>query len=163
MIKLKSPDGNFKTKLALAIKNGEDISSLIEGYNIKGLDLSRAIIKKFLRINEDISNTLFYEAKFGTEGEIVNMMGCNISGSNFNGAIFYGTVWFKKVNARNASFKNATFFNPHYEFADFRNATLCGALIRLNTTHFLGAKFDEKFIKEFAEIFNYNVSLTPKG
>ena len=160
---LKQPNEHFKTVLANMIKQREDISDFIKGYDIKGLDLSYSIITNFIRINEDLSNTLFVNSKLGKEGSITNFMGCNLSHCNFSGAIFYGTVWLKRVNARNATFKHATLFNPHVEYSDFRNASLCGALIRLNTQHFIGAKFDETFIKDFANIFNYDITIIPKG
>lgn len=134
---------NLKSKIELCIKNGEDISDLIQDVNIKGMNLSRALIKRMVRINEDLSNTLFVEAKFGQEGSIVNLMGCNLMGCNFTRAVFYGTTWFKRVDARNATFRGASLFNAHFEYSDFRNVDLCGALVRLSVPHYLGTKCDD--------------------
>ena len=162
MIPLKQPTELFKQQLADMIKQQEDVSNFIQGYNIKGLNLSRAIISKFIRINENISNTLFIDAIIGTEGEITSFQGCNISGSNFTRCLFKGTTWFKNTKMQNANFHYSSVLNGHWEGADMRNCDWCGILTRFDSQHYLRSIMSEEGIQRFCGVWGYNAVLTRK-
>ena len=151
--------GKEQMAIALRIKNRLDISDLIKERDIRGFDLSRAVIKDFTRIHEDLSNCCFADAKIGEENRITNLMGCNLTNCNFKGVDLIGQVWLRRVKAINTNFSYSNFANVYCEHADFTGANFCGCLARLNNKHYRGAKFDEKYIIDFCKILNYDVKL----
>ncbi len=139
------PMTNDKLKeIQMAIKNGNDLSSIIDNYDICGLDLSNAIITRMNRVNENLSNTNFYNCRIGQDGTITNLSGCNFTGCNFTGAKFFGKVWMRSTDCRNVNFNNAFIAYVEFQYADLRNATFCDAIIQFGSATSLKCKFSKK-------------------
>lgn len=151
MLAKKPATNDLKTRIDFAKKNKEDISGLIEGYDIKGLDLSGTIIKKIVRINEDLRNTTFINAVIGEEGQIANFVGCDMRGCNFRRVVFKGTTWFRNADLRNTTFYGAWLPNVQYQNADLRGINLCEAVLRVGSDTGRNAKLDPQVFLEWAK------------
>lgn len=158
---LKPLSESQKQHITIAIKNRQDISNLLVGYSIQGLNLSWAIIKTFNRIEDDLSNCNFSHAIIGQEKTITNLTSSILFHANFTKATFLGSTWLKNVNARFANFTACSFNDLHYQYGDFRHTKWCGATFRLSTNHCKGAKFSGEFLVELGKIMNLDVSVKP--
>lgn len=152
----------LRKQIDIRIKNGIDISDLIKGINIKGEDFSRAIIKEFNRVNDDISNCLFFQAIIGQENTITNLSGTRMRNTNFKQAKFLGETWLKGVDAKNSTFTSCYLPYPQYQNADFRGSNFCGVITKLSTGNYKGAKFDINFLREIADTLNLDVTFKEK-
>ncbi len=150
---------SLRQEIDIRIKNKIDISDLIKDVDIKGQDFSRAIIKEFNRVNDDISNCLFFGAIIGQENTITNLSGTKMKGTNFKQARLLGETWLKGVDARNSSFISTYMPYPNFQYADFRGADFCGIVTKLSSNHYKGAKFDIAFLEDLAKMLNLNVSI----
>ncbi len=146
-----------KEKIQMAIKNRNDISDLIEDYDISNMYLAGAVIKRINRIQENLPNINFSRAIIGEEGKITNLSGCNLKGSNFLRAQFLGKVWFKGCDLRNCNFNGAWLPNAEYQFADMRNIQLCDAVIRIGSKNGFKAKLEWKIFELFAEYLEVEI------
>jgi len=131
---------DIRNKIRQYIKNQIDISPLIQNVDIKGEDLSRAIIKTFNRPDEDISNTCFYQAIIGEEGKITNLNRIKALNCNFHRTKFLGTVWVRYAELKNSNFREADLVALDYKFADFRGCDCCDVIIRIGSDKGTGAK-----------------------
>lgn len=148
-----------REKIKLYIKNQIDISSLIQNIDIRGEDLSRAIIKTFNRPDDDISRCNFCQAIIGEESKITNLNRIKALNCNFHRVKFKGTVWVRNADFRNSNFREADMVALDYKFSDFRNCDLCGVIIRMGSDRGMGAKVDQNFLQDLAGSWNVEVKL----
>lgn len=147
----KSMTEEVRNKIKMYIKEGIDISDVIENYTLKNENLSHAIIKRMDRIQEDITNCNFIHCIFGEEGKVINLSGSNLKGSNFQGAKFLSTVWFRGSDLRNCNFNNAWIPFVDYQYADLRNVSLCETTIKIGSKSGLHAKFNWSLFEKLAK------------
>ena len=152
----------LKEQIDIRIKNGIDISDLIKDVDIKGQDFSRAIIKEFNRVNDDISNCSFFQAIIGQEDTILNLSGTKMVKTNFKQAKLLGEVLLKGVNARNATFTSVYMPYAVMQYSDFRGANFCGMITKISSTNWKASKFDIDMLKTLAEMINMDVIFKPK-
>ena len=148
-----------RIKITQYIKNGIDISPLIKDRDIKGEDLSRAIIKVFDRPDDDIAGTDFCQAVIGTEGKITNLNRVIAHNCNFNRAKFIGKIWARHSDWRGSNCKEVNVIDMDYKFADFRNCDMCNAVFCIGSNKGIGAKFDDKFFKDLGENWGVEVRI----
>lgn len=156
---MKPYTNELEERIKILIKNKIDISDLIEDVNIKGKDLSWAIITKFKRIDTDLSECNFSHCILGNDKDIFTIIRCNISNCNFDSANFIGKAWMRSCNAKGCNFKNANVANVSYEHTDFSNSTFCGAIIKIGTRENFNSKFDKSLLEDltrsWATKFNF--------
>jgi uncharacterized protein YjbI with pentapeptide repeats len=152
MIAKKPLTENVRQKIAIAIKNGLDISDIIANYQIKNEYLAGAIIKNINRVSEDLQNINFVRCVIGEEGKVTNLSGCDLKGCNFSDTRFLGTIWFKGCDLRNCNFTNAFMPNVEYQRADLRNIMLCDAVFRFGSKEGYKCKFSKK---TFEQLFKF--------
>lgn len=157
MVKNKRMTQAQKDKINMAIKNGNDISDLIDGWDISGMYLSKAKITKFNRVQENLTNINFVGAIIGDVDKITNLSGCNFMGSNFQSVKFLGKVWLRNTDLRNCNFNDAWMEGVEYQGADLRNITLCNAFIRLGSKSGYKAKFDWKQFELLAQYLQLDI------
>lgn len=155
-IRQKMPE-NVREKIKLYIKNEQDISELIEPYDISNEYLAGAIIRKITRISENIKNVNFCRCKFGEKGTILNFTGSDLRGSNFQGATFEGSAWFRSADLRNCNFNDCFLPFVEYQYADLRNVSICNAYIRLGSKSGFKAKFDWKQFELLAKYLELDI------
>jgi len=143
---MKKITEKLREKIKLYIKNGLDISDLIEGYDIRGENLAGAIIKRFNRFNQDISYCNLARAIIGEENQITHLSRATMIGCNFKDAVFKGKVWLRKVNAQNCTFDGAFLPFVEYQHGDFRHSTFCDTIWRFGSRAGHGAIFDSDLI-----------------
>ena len=85
---MKQMTHGLRKKIRLMVKNKHDISDIIENVNIKGEDLSHAIISRFNRTGQDMSRTNFSHATIGQEGVVTNLSGNKLRDCDFCHAHF---------------------------------------------------------------------------
>lgn len=140
-----------RNKIKLYIKEGIDISDLIENYSLKNENLAGSIIKKLDRLQEDISNCNFVNCVIGEEGKVTNLSGCILKGSNFQSTKFLGTIWLRGSDLRNCNFNNAWIPFVDYQYADLRNISLCETTIKIGSKSGLHAKFNWSLFEKLAK------------
>ena len=138
----------IRDKIKIYKKNNKDISELIEDYDLKGEDLSRCLIKKLNRINEDISNTNFFGSIIGEEGATTILSGCDLRNCNFSTCKFLGHLILRASDMRNSTFISTWFPDVEYQYADFRDVVLCSAVMKFGINEGLNAKFSKKTFEE---------------
>jgi uncharacterized protein YjbI with pentapeptide repeats len=157
---MKIPMTNeLRTKIQMHIKNGIDISDLVKNIDIRGEDLSRAVIKTFNRPDDDISRCSLHQAIIGEEGKITNLNRITACYCNFHRVKFLGTVWIRNANVRYCNFREADLTAFDYKFSDFTGCDFCDVIFRIGSDKGVGAKFDEKFFKDLAENWGIEVKL----
>ena len=142
-----------KEKIKNYIKNKIDISDLIKGYDIKGMDLSRAIISKFDRPGDNMSGTIFANAIIGTTGEITNLSRCNFVNCSFQNARFLGNIWMRYCDVRNANMQGTHIPHLDFRFADFRGVNFCNGCFPIGSIankRGIGAKFSDNLFMDIA-------------
>lgn len=148
---MRKLNDNEINELRIRIKNNLDISDIIKNKDIRGLDLSYAIISDFNRIKDDISNCNLSYAIIGRDNIITNLSGTKMINCNFKGAKFLGKVWLRRVDARNSNWSGAYVPYVEYQYADFRGATFCDTIITIGSRQGLGAKFSKRFLDELCK------------
>lgn len=146
-----------KDKITNAIKNGNDISDLVEGWDISGMYLSSAKISRFNRVQENLTNINFVGAIIGDPSKITNLSGSNFMGCNFQGSKFLGKVWLRNADLRNCNFNDAWLEGVEYQGADLRNISLCNAFLRLGSKSGYRAKFDWKQFELLAQYLELDI------
>lgn len=147
----------LRTKIRQYIKSGIDISSLIEGYSLKGEDLSNAKIASLNRLSEDLTGASFQHAIIGTEGEITNFSGSKLVNVCFKGTRFNGKVLMRKCDCRGANFCEAWIPYVEYQWSDFTGCSFCDITWQMGSRGALGAKFDLNFFKELGKALNLEI------
>lgn len=157
---MKPPLPNeIRDKIKLYIKNGLDISELIENYSIAGEDFTNAIVKRFNRPDEDISGIVLANAIIGEEGKVTNLNRVIARNCNFRRSVWKGEVWARRADARNSAFTDA--FVPYidYRHADLRNCDFCGTVFQIATPKALGAKFSPEFFQDLAKFWGLEIKV----
>jgi uncharacterized protein YjbI with pentapeptide repeats len=149
----------IRTKIQQYIKNGIDISILIKDVDIKGEDLSRAIIKTFNRPDDDVSRCNFCQAVIGEEKKISNLNRLTAQNCNFHRTKFLGKVWLRQANVRGSNFREANLIALDYKFTDFRGCDFCDSFICIGSDRGTGALLDENFFKDLSESWGIKVIL----
>lgn len=142
---------NLQEKIKIRIKNKLDVSDLIDNVDIRGADLSRAIIKTFKRTDADISNCNFAYAILGdseNRSNIFSIIRCKMHNCNFEGAQFIGQAWVRSCEAQGCNFRNADISRCSYEHSNFKGCTFCGAVIRIGTNEGIGAIFPKEMFAD---------------
>lgn len=152
----------LRAKIKQYIKNQIDISDLIKDVDIKGEDLSRAIIKTFNRPDDDMTGTNFCQAVIGEEGKITNLNRVVAHNCNFHRAKFIGKIWARYSDWRGSNCKEVNVIDMDYRFADFRDCNMCDAVFCIGSNKGIGAKFDEKFFKDLGENWGVEVRIKKK-
>ena len=152
----------LRDKIKSYIKNKIDISPLIKDIDIKGEDLSRAIIKNFNRPDDNISGCNLCQTVIGEEGKITNLNRINARNCNFHRAKFLGTVWIRHADVRNCNFREANLVAFNYKFSDFRGCNFCDVIFCIGSDKGMGAILDEDFFKDLAASWGVEVRLKNK-
>ena len=153
----------FRIKIQKYIKARMDISEIIKGYDIKGMNLERAIISEFNRPDEDLSGTNFANAIIGKDGRKCNCSRTNFSNCNFKNARVIGIFWFRYCNLQNCNFTNCHMPHVQYPFADLRGSDFCGGCFPIGTIATksgIGATFSDNIFSEIANGWDMTI-LTP--
>lgn len=142
----------LKNKIDMYIKNGLDISLLIENLDIKRMNLSRAIIKTIKRTNSDISGCNFSNCIIGDPNSeqinTVSLINCKMDDCKFDGAKFVSSAWVRNCHAHNCRFNGADISLCDYQYTDFgENSSFCNAKITISTNSGIGAKFPKSMFE----------------
>ena len=141
-----SPD--IQSKIRQYAKNGIDVSNIIEGYSLKGEDLSHCVIKNLQRIDEDITGVNFAHAKIGNlDDKTIYFLRCKGNDSNFDSVIFIGKTWIRSCEIRNCNFRNANLATVDYRNSDFTNSVFCDTIMRIGTSEGTGCIFSKEFFE----------------
>jgi len=148
-----------RQKIRTYIKNGLDISDLIEDYSIKHEDLSGARIKRFIRTNDDMNGVRLNKCIIGERGKVNNISGSRARRSQWCDTEVQGTMFARKCDFREADFSGAILTDVEYQYTDFRQAKFCECAMRLGTDYGLGCKMDQNFFRDLAKGWNLTVTL----
>jgi uncharacterized protein YjbI with pentapeptide repeats len=160
MTKLTSTE---RQKIQEYTKNGIDISSLLIGKDIKGENLSRAVIKFMQREHDDITGCNFSYATIGnTENKIVYFLRTKMQNCSFEGAKFISTTWIRNCDAKNCNFKSVDGAKIDYRYTDFTGSSFCEAIITISTKSGMGCKFDAELLTNLTQYWGVNVKITRK-
>jgi len=149
---MKPMTEKIKSDIAKYIKNGIDISDLIEGVDIKGQDLSCSSIKRIKRSFEELTDINFTNCKIGEPNSINYLTGCNISRCSFKGVIVEGELHLKRVKAHNYNFAEAYLPYVKYQHGDFTGSNFCDAFIRMGSRVGHSAKIPKEQIEKWGII-----------
>ena len=150
---------DVKNEVSMCIKNRVDISKLIAPYSINGENFTNAIISNFQRSGEDISRLNLTNATIGVDNGETNISRAIVRNCCFKNTRFLGKVVAKKTDFTNTSFEDAFIPICDYRFADLRGCTFCGTAFTIGTHYSLGAKFDDKFFKDLAKMWNLTITV----
>jgi len=148
-----------RQRIKLHIKNGLDISDLIADYSIRKEDLSGAIITKFNRAYDDMSDVNLTRCVIGLPNTTNNISHAKLRRSRWCDTIVKGVLFARKCDCRDADFSGASLTNVEYQFCNFRGAKFCETFLRIGSDFGWGAEFDEKFFSDLAR--GWNVKITP--
>lgn len=153
----------LRTKIHLYIKERMDISELIKDVSLRGESLSGGIIKKFVRINDDLTDTDFSYCIFGEEqGEDIQISNCRAR-SNFKGIRVLSKFIFRGNDARRANFIEAYLPYAEWQGSDLRGAKFCGVIICLGSVQMRGALFDDSFFENLGKALDLSITVQPRG
>jgi uncharacterized protein YjbI with pentapeptide repeats len=143
----------LREKIGTYIKNGLDISDLIDDVDIRNENLSFSVISKYKIINGDISGCNFSNAKLGdpTNKNIFMFLNSNVSHCNFEGVKFVGKTFMRGCKANNCNFKNADVSKADYQHTDFTGSTFCNSIITIGTSLGLGCKFPKQIFDDLTQ------------
>lgn len=149
----------LKTKIDTAIKNGLDISSLIENVDLRNVNLSRAIIKKLQIRDRDISGCNFSNCVLGDENAKLSfsLIHCKMNHCNFEGAKFIGISWIRDCDAKFCNFSNADVSKVSYANTNFDGGRFCGAIIKIGTKEGTGTTFPESLFQDLCKGWDINL------
>lgn len=162
---MRSLNAYEKERIKAFIKNGMDISELIKDVSIKNENLSHAIIKKFVRINDDISGSTLAYAKVGDEKDdknIVQIINTDMSNCNWQGVVFLSPTEIRNCKANNSNFREVDAGKVDYRNTDFTGSTFCGAIMKIDSRLGRGCKFDVNFLKELTKFWNVEIEVKQK-
>ena len=147
-------------KIKMYIKNKKDISELIANVDIKGINLSGAIIKYLNRLKCDLRGINFSHCILGSDNKIFSIIQCDISNCNFNYAKFIGATFLRSCKAHNVNFKEADVSKVSYEHTDFgEDSDFCGAIIKIGTNQGIGAKFPKSLFYNLMKGWSTNFKI----
>jgi len=148
---MKPFTNNLQKEIDIRIKNGVDIADLIEGIDIRGINLSGAIISKFNRANDDISNCNLSHTVIGKDGQTNDL--CSVKAQNviFKGAKFLGKTILRHADLRNSNLTETYIPYTEYQYADFRGCRFCACIMTIGSREGLKARFDKNFMDELSK------------
>lgn len=149
----------IRDEIKMRIKNRLDISDLIAGVNIQGMDLSNSIIHTLDKTNCNISNCNFCGAKIGEERKVVRLTNAIAKNVNFKRVKFLGKVMARGIDARGANFYSAYMPYVDYRYADLRGANFCECVFSLGTAKSYGAKFSPDFFQDLAAFWGLEIKI----
>jgi uncharacterized protein YjbI with pentapeptide repeats len=161
---LKQMSLDLRNKIRHYAKNGIDVSNIIEGYSLKGEDLSHCIIKNLQRIDEDLTGVNFAHAKIGNlNNQTIYFLRCKINDSNFDSITFIGKIWMRNCEVRNCNFRNGNLASVDYRNSDFRNSVFCDTIMKIGTAEGIGCIFSEGFFEALLPGWKVKVEVISKG
>jgi len=158
---MKPLTNDLKKKIEVNIKNKIDISELIDGVDLRGADLSRAIIKNIRLTGIDIRGTNWSYAKIGNVETPSYFIKCNLDNSNFYGIEFTGKFWARSCSAKNCNFKYANLANAEYQYTDFTGSDFCDSVLRIGTREGLGCIFPPTLFEQLCKGWKNKVKVEP--
>ena len=153
---------DIKREINIRIKNKVDIADLIENYSIDCEDFTGAVITRFNREGENISNLVLTNAVVGNEESGVNINRVIATNCCFKGVKFIGQVMAKNARLNNSNFMNAYVPRCDYRYADLRGCNFCGTIFTIATSYSFGAKFDDKFFHQLGDHFGLEIKVKGK-
>ncbi len=154
---MKPMTHTLRLKIKMAIKNNLDISDLIENVDIKGENLSNAIIQRFNRTSQNMSRTNFSCASIGKKGTITNLSNNKFFDCNFSETKFLGIVYLRRCDCSGSNFSGAECHNVEYQHSIFKNCNFCEAIFRLGSDYGYKAKFDKNLFQDLAKHWNIEI------
>ena len=141
---MKMYNGLYKD-IQYAIKNKADISELIKGYDISGLDLTGCYISKMDLTGQTLEGTNFSYATLGTDEGGIMLNNATVKDCCFQDARFPGTVMARRTKFIGCNF--AACYVPYldYCYASFERCIFCEAVFRIGFRQSLGVVFDDHF------------------
>jgi len=149
---MKKLNTGLKIKIRSYVKNKLDISDLIIGYDIRGENLSGAIIKSFDKYSCDISNCNLASTIIGEKDKTTFLSRANISGCNFKDAVFLGQVFMKYIIAQNVNFAGTYCPFVEYQHGDFRGSNFCDTVWRFGSRAGHSAKINKDLLDKWGLI-----------
>jgi len=143
---MKPMTNELREKIRTYIKNKLDISDLIKDVDIKGEDLSYAIIKNFDRVNDDISGCNFTSCIIGEKDKVTNLSGTIMRNCSFKDAKFLGKVYMRKVDAQGSTFRDCYMPYAEIQYSNFKNCCVCGWILPFSGRGFLKTKWSKEVI-----------------
>ena len=156
---MKPVTHELRNKIKMMIKNKEDISDLLDNIDIRGEDLSYAIIKRFNRTKQNLSRTKFTYAVIGEEGIVTNLSGNIFRECDFCNTHFLGTVYMRRCDCRGSNFSCAWMHNVEYQYSDMRQCNFCEAILRLGSDYGYKTKVDKNIFLDLAKHWNIKVEI----
>ncbi len=154
---MKPMTQQLRDKIKMFIKNGNDISQLIEGVEIKNEDFRYAIIKRFDRIKDNLSGLNLSNATIGTKGKVVNLSNSIMHNVRFCDTEFIGKVFMRRCDCEDSDFSGANLSNLEYQYTNFARCKFCETIIRLGSDYGFNAKFDTNLFKDLTKNWNLDV------
>jgi len=146
---------SLREQIQIYIKNKKDISDLIADIDLKGENLSHAVVKYLNRVNCDLRGINWSYCLLGSEDKIFSIIQCDISNSNFENAKFVGSTFIRSCKAHNCNFKNADLSKVDYQYTDCgETSNFCNAIIQISTRKGLGAKFPKSMFEDLCRGWN---------
>jgi len=147
----------LRDKIKMFIKNKADISELIKDVDIKGEDLSRAIIKDLSRQKCDMKGTNFSDAIIGEVGKVTNLSSNDFRKSIFKRTKFIGVIFLRHCDCRGCDFEETHMQDVQYQYSDFRDCNFCEAVMRLGVDYGYKAIVDNNIFKDLAKHWKIEV------
>jgi uncharacterized protein YjbI with pentapeptide repeats len=154
---MKPVTNELKAKIRLMVKNKLDISDLIQDVNINGADLSYAIITKFDRIRQTISNVNFSYATIGDMRRITNLSRSKFYNCIFCYTKFIGIIYLRHAYCKDCNFNCAYLPDVEYQYSVFENCTFCESVLRIGTDYGYKAIFDKNLFKDLSKHWGVEV------
>lgn len=156
---MKPITNELRKKIQMYTKNKLDISELIFNIDIKGENLSHAVIKNFNRTGENLSGTKFTYAVIGREGIVTNLSSNIFRDCDFCNTHFLGTIYMRKCDCRGSNFQCAWCHNVEWQHSDVRNCNFCEAILRLGTDYFFKTRVDINLFRDLTKYLNIEVKI----
>lgn len=149
----------IRNKIQMYIKNAIDISNLIRDVDIRGENLSGAIIEDFNRVKENLSGTNFSRCVIGNEGKIANLSNSKLRNCIFQGTKFIGKTFIRHCDCRGSDFSESDCPQVEWQYSDVTNCNFCETLLRLGTDYFYRAKVDQNLFRDLTKYLNIEVRM----
>jgi uncharacterized protein YjbI with pentapeptide repeats len=158
---MKPMTHNLRQEIRMKIKNNQDISSLIDGVDIRNEDLSYAIITKMNLVDGDISGcNLSYSQLGDKEGHtIFTWINVKVNNCNFEKATFVGKSFVRGCEVKNSNFRGADLSKVDYERSDFTGTTFCDTVLRIGTKQGIGCVFPKEFFEMLVKGWKVDVTV----
>lgn len=144
-------DEKYRFKIREMIKNKIDISEAIKDRNIKGEDLSGAIISELDIHDEDVTGCNFANCIIGRADNIVNFNRTIAQNCCFVRTVCSGRVWARRADFRGSNLKGAFLPYVDYKYAIMDNCNFCNTVFSLGTAYSYGASFSKDFFQDLGK------------